>query len=142
MEYPNDFFDHLDSILVVAFYVALIMGALIVFGAYRKRRRAPAAPVRRITPNERGKLYDAIGDLHEALRLSDRALAWFNKGEFDKAIWYCTEAIRLHPNLADAFNRRGRAWSRKREFEKALADYTEAIRLDRGGVTGEKDPRR
>ena len=46
------------------------------------------------------------------------------------AIADCTEAIRLDPKFADAYNLRGNAYAGKGERLKAIADYTEAIRLN------------
>ena len=53
-----------------------------------------------------------------------------SKKEYDKAIADYTEAIRLDPKYARAYNNRGDAWYGKKEYDKAIADYTEAIRLD------------
>ena len=50
--------------------------------------------------------------------------------DFDKDLADCTEAIRLDPKSADAYNRRAAAYYRKRNFDQAIADYSEAIRLD------------
>ena len=51
------------------------------------------------------------------------------KGDFDKAMAGYTEAIRLRPDFADAYNNRGNAYCAKGGSNKAIADYTEAIRL-------------
>ncbi len=65
-----------------------------------------------------------------------RALALVASGEaalsinnLDKAIDDCTEAIRIEPSLAVAFNDRGAAWLGKNEYDKAIADCDEALRL-------------
>jgi tetratricopeptide (TPR) repeat protein len=42
----------------------------------------------------------------------------------------CTEAIRLDPDYADAYNNRGIAYRRKRDLDRAIANYAETIRLD------------
>ena len=42
-----------------------------------------------------------------------------------------TEAIRLNPDNANAFNNRANARYGKGDLEEAIKDYTEAIRLDR-----------
>jgi tetratricopeptide (TPR) repeat protein len=52
------------------------------------------------------------------------------KGEQDKAIADCAEAIRLDPKLAEAYYNRGFSYAEKGEYNKAIADYTEAIQLD------------
>lgn len=53
---------------------------------------------------------------------------WLSK-EFDKAIRYATEAIRLKPDFAKAYNRRGAARDDVGDSIGAIKDYTEAIRL-------------
>ena len=58
---------------------------------------------------------------------SNRCTAYNDKGEFDKAILDCVEAIRLDPNYANAFNNRGNAHLGKSDYERAIQDYDEAI---------------
>ena len=41
-----------------------------------------------------------------------------------------SEAIRLDPKSAVAFNNRGNVYFRKGDFDRAIADYDEAVRLD------------
>jgi tetratricopeptide (TPR) repeat protein len=50
--------------------------------------------------------------------------------DFDTAIIYYTEAIRLDPRYSDAYFARGFAWNEMKQFDSAIADYSEAIRLD------------
>ena len=40
-----------------------------------------------------------------------------------------SEAVRLEPALARAYNARGYAYLRMKDYEHALADFNEAIRL-------------
>jgi tetratricopeptide (TPR) repeat protein len=58
-----------------------------------------------------------------------RALAWHNKGEFDRAIADYSEAIRLEPDFAQVYTGRGGAWMEKGEYDRAIADFDETIRL-------------
>ncbi|MDR2662302.1 MAG: tetratricopeptide repeat protein, partial [Treponema sp.] len=51
-------------------------------------------------------------------------------GTLDAAIADYTAAIRLNPNLADAYNNRGNAYTNKGELDSAIADYTAALTLD------------
>jgi tetratricopeptide (TPR) repeat protein len=61
---------------------------------------------------------------------NDRGLAWWEKGEYDKAIADFTQALIVHPNDAVVYNNMGLAWADKREYHKALVNYAESIRLD------------
>ncbi|MBE0691071.1 MAG: tetratricopeptide repeat protein [Anaerolineae bacterium] len=50
--------------------------------------------------------------------------------DLDGAIEDYTQAIRLNPNYAAAYNKRGIARKAKRDIDSAIADYDEAIRLN------------
>jgi tetratricopeptide (TPR) repeat protein len=62
------------------------------------------------------------------------AQQWFERGfaavETDEMLRFYSEAIRLKPNYAYAFNNRGNARYDKGDLDGALQDYNEAIRLD------------
>ncbi|HKI13457.1 MAG TPA: tetratricopeptide repeat protein, partial [Roseiarcus sp.] len=60
----------------------------------------------------------------------DRCGAEGDKAADDNAVSDCTEAIRLNPKDAVAFNNRGKAWHAKGDNDRAIADYDEAIRLN------------
>ena len=64
---------------------------------------------------------------------SDMALARgteaLSKHNYDLAITNYSEAIRLRPDFAEAFNNRGYAYYHKGDWDKAIIDYNEAIRL-------------
>jgi tetratricopeptide (TPR) repeat protein len=61
------------------------------------------------------------------------AQQWFEFGleasDLDEKILAYSEAIRLKPDFADAFNNRGNTRYSKGEMDGAIEDYTEAIRL-------------
>jgi tetratricopeptide (TPR) repeat protein len=61
------------------------------------------------------------------------AQQWFERGfaaaDVDEKLRLYTEAIRLKPDYADAFNNRGLARQDKGDLDGALQDYNEAIRL-------------
>ena len=65
----------------------------------------------------------------------ERATAWLAKGDLDRAIADCNEAIRLDPKSVSAYGYRGLAWRQKGDFARAIADYTTAIRLDPNNAT-------
>jgi tetratricopeptide (TPR) repeat protein len=55
--------------------------------------------------------------------------------EINKALPYYTDAIRLNPNYARAYFKRGYAYGKLGQNEKAIEDYTEVIRLDPKSAT-------
>jgi tetratricopeptide (TPR) repeat protein len=61
---------------------------------------------------------------------NSRGYALDKKGDYDRAIGDCGQAIRLDPNSAAAYVNRGRVYSGRREYDLAIADYDQAIRLD------------
>jgi lipoprotein NlpI len=65
-----------------------------------------------------------------AAAYSNRCWAYSDKGDPDRAIADCNDAIRLDPKLADAYLNRGKAYSDKGDFERAIADYDQAIDLN------------
>jgi serine/threonine protein kinase/tetratricopeptide (TPR) repeat protein len=59
----------------------------------------------------------------------DRGRAEDEKKDFQAAVTDYTEAIRLKPDYAEAYNNRGSAFNRLNQFDKAISDCTESIRL-------------
>jgi tetratricopeptide (TPR) repeat protein len=57
-------------------------------------------------------------------------MVYGRKGDVEKALADCAEAIRLAPKLPLTFYSRALLYDRKGEFDKAIADFTEAIRLN------------
>ena len=55
--------------------------------------------------------------------------AYYNQGDFSKAISDCTKAIEINPNLADAYNNRGVAYYGEKEYDKAWADVHKVEKL-------------
>ena len=60
----------------------------------------------------------------------DRAVEYYNKGDYDRAIADYTQAIRLDPNDANAYSYRAIAYNYKGDYDRAIADCTQTIRLD------------
>jgi tetratricopeptide (TPR) repeat protein len=54
----------------------------------------------------------------------------FNSTDPEEQLTFYTEAIRLNPNDANAFNNRGLAQQAKGDLDAAIRDYIEAIRLN------------
>ncbi len=58
------------------------------------------------------------------------AAKFYDMGNYDEIISYCTKAIELDPKYAFAYNNRGVAYAHKKEDDRAIEDYTKAIDLD------------
>ncbi len=67
---------------------------------------------------------------NRATAYGNRCGLWNTKGDNNRAIADCDQAIQLNARLVFAYNNRGIAWSGKGDYARAIADYTEAIRLD------------
>ena len=65
-----------------------------------------------------------------AIAYYSRGLAYYDKGDDDRAIAEYNEAIRLDPKFAQAYSSRGLAYDHKGDLGHADPDYNEAIRLD------------
>ena len=65
-------------------------------------------------------------------KLFQSANGWSATGEYDLAIKDYSEAIRLQPGYAAAWNGRGDVYYFKSDYDQAIKDYSEAIRLKPG----------
>jgi len=54
--------------------------------------------------------------------------------EYDRDIADCSDAIRLNPNDAEAYCKRGLAYLKNGDCDNAIADFSEAIRLDKNNA--------
>jgi len=61
---------------------------------------------------------------------SNRCWAYSDRGDPDRAIADCNDAIRLDPKLANAYLNRGKAYSDMGDFDRAISDYDQAIELN------------
>lgn len=59
-----------------------------------------------------------------------RGLDCAEQGNYDKAVEWYNEALRVAPNWGHVYFLRGHMWHQKGEFDKATADYSEALRRD------------
>jgi tetratricopeptide (TPR) repeat protein len=59
-----------------------------------------------------------------------RGIAYYSKGDLNRALAEFNKAIRLHPKTPNAFTYRGNIYAARNEPDRAIADYAETIRLD------------
>ena len=60
---------------------------------------------------------------------SNRGLAYFTMGDYDRAIADCGQAIRLDPGYAWSYKNRGSAYYMKKDYDKAIVDFEAALRI-------------
>ena len=65
-----------------------------------------------------------------AIAYTNRAVAYYHKGDLDSALADYNDAIRLDPTYERAYDDRGNVYRRKGDLDRALADYNQAIHLD------------
>ena len=101
----------------------------------KENEELKAAYAKATTEQEKQKVNAAARKNQEAVTAVD----WYNRGydaqsakpaRYQEAVRDYTEAIRLDPKYAPAYNNRGNAYNDLKQYEKAIRDHTEAIRLD------------
>lgn len=119
-------------LLLLCALVSVMLAATPGFGASRRDR----ADCDKVTEETAMAACErVINDRRESKRnrsdaFVNRGLLRFGTRDFDPAIADFTEAIRLNPKNARAYQGRGAAWLLKKEIDRAIADFGVAIRLD------------
>lgn len=83
------------------------------------------ACTRLIAVNPRGR------DL--AITYYNRALAWHNKGDLEKARSDYDQSIALNPAFAPSYGQRAKVYLQTQDYDRALSDFDQAIRLKPAG---------
>jgi tetratricopeptide (TPR) repeat protein len=60
----------------------------------------------------------------------DQGVRATGRGDLENAIADYTEALRLNPDYALAYNNRGDAYYNQGRYDQAIEDYTAALRID------------
>jgi tetratricopeptide (TPR) repeat protein len=76
-----------------------------------------------------------VEDLSESAKIRalahvSRGLAYLGQNDLDSAITNFTDAIRLDPKNANAYDNRGQAFTGKGDYDHAIADFDQAVNLD------------
>lgn len=69
-------------------------------------------------------------DANLAIAFKNLCLAYNDKGDHDRAIQNCDQAIKLNAGFIDAYLFRGHAYFNKGDNDRAIQDYDKAITLD------------
>ncbi len=72
----------------------------------------------------------SLSHVRPVLSVLEQAKGFVARREYDKALAGFTEAIRLDPRSAEAYEGRARIYGTKRDYDRAIADLTAAIRLN------------
>jgi tetratricopeptide (TPR) repeat protein len=67
---------------------------------------------------------------NHAMALRNRCGIWYTKNDYDHALADCNQALRMEPQSAIGYNRRGLIWYAKGSNDPAIADFDQAIRID------------
>src|SRR4051794_14179846 len=71
-----------------------------------------------------------LGSFQRSYALVNRGASYSREGRLEESIRDNTEALRLNPDFASAYEGRAWAYHEKGDAEKTLADLTECIRRD------------
>lgn len=68
--------------------------------------------------------------VEQSLKLSKRAGKLFDKGKFEKSIWYYSDAIKIYKGHPFNYYYRGLAYSFTENYSAALKDFNQCLSLD------------
>jgi tetratricopeptide (TPR) repeat protein/serine/threonine protein kinase len=119
---------------LAVFLIAGVTAAFLLRGGRRNRETAAIQqPAEQPGKNEEVKPVSS-GPNDEALANYQKGLDAFNRKDYDAALPFLHDAIRLAPAYVPAHAQRGRVYAAKGDMNQAIADYTEAIKLDAGNA--------
>ena len=65
---------------------------------------------------------------------NNRGFAYYQTGQYEKAISDFTKAIEIDPQFAQAYNNRGWVYVKKCQYDQALSDFNKSTEIDPGFV--------
>src|SRR5262245_45353212 len=78
-------------------------------------------------PPERTSTSTKVPD--EAKKLNHRGLERLNKGEYNAAVEFFRQALKIKPDYADALNNLGKALEALGKDDEAIGDFDQALKL-------------
>ena len=66
----------------------------------------------------------------EAIQFSNLGVAWYEKGDYDKAIEYYKRAVELNPDFVEAYNNLGVSYAKQGNYNQAIECYKKAAKKD------------
>lgn len=66
----------------------------------------------------------------EAIQFSNLGVAWYEKGDYDKAIKYYKRAVELNPDFVEAHNNLGVSYAKQGNYNQAIECYKKATKKD------------
>ena len=67
---------------------------------------------------------------NHAMLLRNRCGIYYTKKDYDHALADCNRALRMEPESAIGYNRRGLIWYQMKKYDSAIEDFNHAIRID------------
>jgi tetratricopeptide (TPR) repeat protein len=67
---------------------------------------------------------------NQAMILRNRCGIYYTKNDYDNALADCNRALRVEPESAIGYNRRGLIWYQMKKYDSAIEDFNHAIRID------------
>ncbi|NIM91555.1 MAG: tetratricopeptide repeat protein [Candidatus Aminicenantes bacterium] len=66
----------------------------------------------------------------EAIQLSNLGVAWYEKGDYEKAIKYYMKAVELNPDFFEAYNNLGVSYAKQGNYSQAIKCYKKATKKE------------
>jgi len=66
----------------------------------------------------------------EAIQFSNLGVAWYERGDYDKAIKYYKRAVELNPDFVEAYNNLGVSYAKQGNYSQAIECYKKAAKKD------------